>query len=104
MLRQIKESEWQKTVERIARFNGWLVFHAPDNKPDFHGKVQNITAGFPDLVLIKNGVLIFAELKSETGKTSVDQDKWLEAISACKVLAFVWRPSNIDEVRSFLER
>ena len=104
MLRQVKESDWQKTVERIARFNGWMVYHAPDNKPDSRGRVQNITAGFPDLVLVKNGTLIFAELKSETGKTSVEQNNWLTAISACKVLTFVWRPSNIDEVRSFLER
>ena len=104
MLRQIKESEWQKTVERIARFNGWLVYHAPDNKPDARGRVQNITAGFPDLVLVKNETLIFAELKSEIGKISSEQDAWLNAISACQVLTFVWRPSDLSEVRNILER
>lgn len=103
MLRQVKESEWQSTVERIAQFNGWRFFHAPDNKPSARGHVQKVVAGFPDLVLVKGSRLIFAELKRETGKTSPEQDAWLSDISATGVLTFVWRPSDINEVRKVLE-
>jgi hypothetical protein len=75
-LRLIKERDWQKHVMKLAEGMGWLYYHAPDNKP-INGRIQNITAGFPDLVLIKAPRIIYAELKRETGKLSPMQEKWL---------------------------
>jgi hypothetical protein len=105
--RSITEKTWQGTVERIAELHHWLVFHAPDNMPR-QGRsgfqyVQNIRAGFPDLVLAKDGRLIFAELKRQTGTTSPDQNTWLDALrKADGVEVYLWRPSDLDQVRAVL--
>ena len=102
-LRLIKEKDWQKHVMEMAKANGWLFYHAPDNKP-INGRVQNITAGFPDLVLIKPPFVIFAELKRETGKLSPAQENWLYLLKASGQEAYVWRPSQINEVLKLLRR
>lgn len=88
---------------RLASTRGWTYYHPPDNKP-INGKIQQVVAGFPDLVLVKNGTLVFAELKKETGKTSLEQDEWLAVLAACGNKCYVWRPSQLQEVISVLEQ
>ena len=102
LLRAIKEREWQKHVMELAATYGWLYYHAPDNKP-VNGRIQNITAGFPDLVLVKAPRIVYAELKRETGKLSPMQEKWLYLLRACGQEAYVWRPSNLNEVIKILK-
>jgi len=101
-LRLIKEREWQNHVMKIASDLGWLYYHAPDNKP-INGRIQNITAGFPDLVLVKAPRIIYVELKRETGKLSPMQEKWLYLLRACGQEAHVWRPSNLNDVINILK-
>jgi hypothetical protein len=101
--RSISEREWQAQVIRLAFTRGWKYYHAPDNKP-INGRIQKVVPGFPDLVLVKDGNLIFAELKKETGKTSPEQDAWLEALSLCGNKCYVWRPSQLREVVGVLEQ
>jgi hypothetical protein len=103
LLRGIREREWQKHVMEIATQLGWLYYHAPDNKP-VNGRVQNITAGFPDLVLVKAPRIVYAELKRETGKLSPAQEKWLYLLKACGQEAYVWRPSNLNDVIATLRK
>ena len=38
--------------------------------------------GFPDLCLVRGKRLIFAELKTDTGKLTADQEAWLIALGA----------------------
>ena len=53
-------------------------------------------AGFPDLVLVKDRRIIFAELKSRDGKPSRDQAKWLQALAATgRVEVYLWRPADL---------
>jgi hypothetical protein len=91
----VSEKIWQDTVERLARMNGWQVFH-----PSPHKVRDNVWrsdgAGFPDLVLAhKDRGLIFAELKTERGKVSAAQKLW-----ALNILPhaewYLWRPSQLD--------
>ena len=106
-LREITEAQWQSTVEEIARLCGWLVYHAPDNRPVLSGRgtryVQNVRAGFPDLVLVRRDRLVFAELKRETGRLSDDQHCWLQALEDAKAEVFVWYPSDLQRVREVLQ-
>jgi hypothetical protein len=102
-VRQISEREWQRHVMDVATRLGWLFYHAPDNKP-VNGRVQNITPGFPDLVLVKAPRIVYAELKRETGKLSPAQEKWLYLLRACGQEAYVWRPSNLNDVIATLRQ
>lgn len=104
--RLIKERDWQATVEALARARGWLVYHAPDNRPILgrNGKpfIQNVRAGFPDLVMVrdKDGAsrLVFAELKRELGTVSEEQKSWALALSLCGAEVYLWRPSDLQRV------
>ena len=53
--------------------------------------------GFPDLVLVKDGTLLFVEVKKESGKVSRDQDKWLELLRESGARVEVWRPTQLDD-------
>jgi hypothetical protein len=102
-LRAISEKDWQKQFEQLALFLGWKYYHAPDNRP-VNGRIQNVVAGFPDCVLVKGNRLIFAELKKETGVVSEAQQLWLDALAATGVEVYVWRPSQMREIRQILEQ
>jgi hypothetical protein len=54
--------------------------------------------------MVKEDRLIFAELKKETGKTSPEQDAWLEALKIAGAEVYVWRPSQLREVIQILQK
>lgn len=108
-LRSGSEAAFQQQIEQLAALYSWRAYHAPDNIPrqTRGGRVvkQRVTRGFPDLVLLRDGDLIFAELKSETGKATVEQLGWLHELEAVPgVETYVWRPSNWDEINARLSR
>jgi hypothetical protein len=92
---RLKQSErdFRQQVVQLAQLRGWLVYwtwtsiHSP--------------AGFPDLVLCRPaqdgrpGRIVFAELKTATGKVTLAQQEWLAALGACTgVEAALWRPAD----------
>lgn len=102
-LRAITEAAWQKQVEALLTAYGWLFYHAPDNRPGRNGAIQNIKAGFPDLVAVRGNRVLFIELKRELGKTSPEQDVWLARLaSSGAVETYVWRPRDVEEVSRVL--
>lgn len=107
-LRSISEAAWQRVVQGIADVAGWLSYHAPDNRPRPRRGggtyVQNVRAGFPDLVLVKGPRIVYAELKTETGKPTPDQLRWLRALATAGADVAVWRPSDQAIVEGVLLR
>lgn len=87
----------------MAFSRGWKYYHAPDNKP-INGRIQKVIPGFPDLVLVKENRLIFAELKKEIGRTTPEQDAWLAALKETGAEVYVWRPSQLPEVIQILQK
>lgn len=104
MLRAITEAQWQQTVIAWARLNGWMVYWPPANKPTAAGHVQSVTAGWPDLVFVRDGDFLMAELKREVGKTTPEQDKWLAELAKAGIETHVWRPSDQFEMTERLRR
>ena len=96
--RSMTEAAWQRQVIDFATLHGWEVYHVPDSR--------RVTAcGFPDLVLrhlTRPNPLIVAELKRENQKPRLDQESWLQSFRLAGVPAFVWRPSDWDEVVKIL--
>ncbi len=91
----LTERDWQARVVDLARWHGWRVFHPYESRRS--------AAGWPDLAMVRDGRLIFAELKSEHGHVSTEQRRWFAALSACAgVGVYVWRPSAWPDVQRLL--
>jgi hypothetical protein len=93
----VTESEWSGVVADVARLAGFeLRYHTFRSKRSAHG--------FPDWVLVstRQQRVVFAELKSETGRVSHEQERWITALKLCGVEAYVWRPGDFDQVAEIL--
>lgn len=103
--RQISEAAFQAQVIHLAKLRGWRVAHfrpAQNSRGEWRTAVAGDGAGFPDLVLTRDRV-IFAELKSETGRTSYAQDAWLSALQAAGAETYIWRPRHWADVERILK-
>ena len=91
------EGEFQAWVLDLAKRNGWLAYHTYDSRKS--------GPGFPDLILVKGGVMIAAELKSADVKSmSLDQARWLAALGCVPgVRAVVWQPCDAESIIGQLE-
>jgi hypothetical protein len=91
----VSERELTGYVRDVAGALGWRRYHAWLSK--------HSPAGFPDEVLVRPPRLVFAELKSERGRLSDEQEAWLEELRTVPgVEVFVWRPADMDEIATVL--
>lgn len=103
------EAAFQQQVINLATLYDWSTYHAPDNRPikTANGKVhkQRVTPGWPDLILVRDGELIAAELKTETGRVRPEQYQWLEILAQVPgIETALWRPSDWDDIQARLSR
>lgn len=81
-MKAMSEDEFQSQVLECAAINGWrLIHHRPARTVDGWRTPMQGDPGFPDLVLARAGVVLFAELKREDGRLTPDQAKWLAEIN-----------------------
>lgn len=98
----VTEKELLQLVEDTARRFGWLTYHTHDSRRS--------EPGFPDLVLCKPETgrypaqLLYVELKSETGRVSAAQIRWLDALKANRVEVHIWRPSDWPAIQARLRQ
>jgi VRR-NUC domain len=86
---------FQEHVLEAARLYGWRVY------VNRRGE-----AGFPDLVLVREGRLIFVELKGEGGRPAPGQLQWIGDLGAVAentdaggaVHVASWRPGDWSEI------
>lgn len=97
------ERQFQDEVLKLARDHGWAHrYHTHDSRAS--------AAGFPDLVLVRSGRIIFAELKAMKGKLGDAQVSWLKAlcegheVGGGGVSVHEWRPCcwNSGEIEKML--
>lgn len=88
------EAEFQAAVVDLAKLLGWHMYHVPDSR-------RATEAGFPDWVFLlpgRTGVLgqlVFAELKTETGRARPEQQAWIAGLQTVPgITAGVFRPSD----------
>lgn len=111
MRKQISEEDFQSTVIMTAKLFGWKrIYHTRDSRRSAHG--------FPDLVMVRYGRIIFAELKVGKNKTTVDQERWLEDLQVAAdvmgayipeaadagVEVYLWTPEHWNEIERVLKR
>lgn len=103
---ELSESQFQGHVELLAMLFGWQYMHI---RPGLNqrGKWRtpisgSLGAGWPDLILVRDSRMIFAELKSEKGRLTAPQVMVLNALEATGHEVFCWRPSDWDSITEVL--
>jgi VRR-NUC domain len=83
-----REDKLQAHVVDAAHRLGYLTYHTHDSRRS--------AAGFPDLVLLhtRTGALIFAELKSTSGRLTGEQATWANTLRLGGHDIHVWRPAH----------
>ena len=109
----MSERELQSAVNEMLTANGWRWTHfrtAQLPKGDYATALDG-NKGFPDVVAVRNGRLLFAELKAHRGKPSSEQEEWLWDLWGCGSEVdsespwtsqpgevpetYVWKPSDL---------
>jgi VRR-NUC domain len=91
------EESFQQGVIDLARALSWHVYHTRDSRRSAHG--------FPDLVLCRPPRLVIAELKSDRGHLTPEQDAWLRAFGQVPgIEVFVWTPRDKEDIVAVLVR
>lgn len=96
-LADLPEADFMSQVRALARRHGWLCYHTRDSRGS--------DCGFPDLVLVNATRVIFAELKSRSGKLTERQALWLDMLRHTgKVEVYLWRPGDWPAIVACLGR
>ena len=93
-LNATRERDFQRSVVELAELYGWMIYHTYDSRRS--------NPGFPDLVMVRDNRVIFAELKTMKGKVTKHQERWLEALAKTQVEVKLWRPSDINDIEEVL--
>jgi len=92
---RMSEDAFQEWVIALAKVYGWRWYHTRFSKRS--------PSGFPDLVLLRNGRLIFAELKSETGRVTTEQAEWIDDLDFVPLVwTYIWRPADMESIAELL--
>lgn len=59
-------------AREAAAWGGWACYHTHDSRGS--------EPGFPDLILVREGRMIAAELKGDKGRVSEEQTAWIAAL------------------------
>lgn len=92
----VSEKQFMANVVELATWTGgWRSYHTHDTRRS--------APGFPDCVLVRDGRLLFAELKSEKGGLTPAQRAWLGELRRCPgVEVHVWSPSDWPTIENIL--
>ena len=94
------EAQFLKAVIEYAQLHKWRVFHArPARTAKGWRTATQGDNGFPDCVFCREGVAIFAELKTEAGRLTAMQGAWLYNLPN----AYLWRPKDWPEIEKVLK-
>lgn len=99
------EEQFLQQVLTLAKWLGWRSAHfRPARTKDggWRTAVAGDGKGWPDLVLVKGGRIIFAELKTDTGTFTPEQEAWLKALEGCCQEVYRWRPHQWQWIENVL--
>jgi hypothetical protein len=90
-LRQPTESTFMAQVVQVCKLHHLLTYHTY--------RSDRSEPGFPDLVIVGRGGVLFRELKTAKGRLTDAQRTWLDRLSAAGADADVWRPTDLTSGR-----
>jgi hypothetical protein len=81
------ERDLDRHIRQLAKDFALLRYHVNDSR--------GTSAGFPDLVLVGPGGVIFAELKSARGQLRPEQADWRDRLTEAGAKWRLWRPADL---------
>jgi hypothetical protein len=100
------EADFQKQVIDLALLRNWDYMHINKvyDARGYHRTpvIGTIGAGWPDLVLIRTGRLVFAELKRQGEKPTGLQSHVLGVLGSSCAEVYVWRPADWPAIMEIL--
>lgn len=101
---KLSEKDFLIQVTQLAEIRGWAWLHLRPGmtRDSWRTPISGpLGKGWPDLLLIRNGEIMWLELKAEGGSVSPDQEQVIATLSEVG-LARVYRPSDWDEIEQVL--
>jgi hypothetical protein len=89
----LSEEDFQQQITDYCDLLGLKWHHETDSR--------RTRAGWLDLVIAGNRV-IFAELKSDKGKITTEQQQWIDRLAMAGAEVYVWRPADWPDVQRIL--
>ena len=88
-LTAMSERQLQEAIIEVAELHCWMVYYTHDSRLS--------KAGFPDLMMVRDGVLLALELKTESGRLTPEQTEWIDGLQAVPcVKAALVHPRDLD--------
>lgn len=88
---KITEKAFTQQVMHLLKAMGWKAYHT--------WRSVHSVKGFPDICAVKGERLLFAELKTEKGRVTPEQEEWLELLAVPQSNeVYLWRPSDWEEI------
>lgn len=85
------ESQIQSDIKSYLEYKGWFVFK-------IHQQSKYCFKGISDLIAVKDGVTVYIEVKTPTGKLRTEQIAFMEQIESHGARYIVAR--SIDDVKA----
>jgi hypothetical protein len=98
------ELQCEATIIAAAKAAGWRVHgnRAAQTRDGIWSTPLKADKGFPDCVFVRGSEALFVEFKRKPNKVEPEQQKWLDALQAAGLRAFViWVP---EEQELFIAR
>lgn len=93
----IREEDFARTVTDLANAMGYYHMHVRRTVGRGRRWVTGTSVkGWPDYAFWGHGRFFLAELKSESGKLSADQERVIWSLRQAGINVYVWRPSDFD--------
>lgn len=91
------EAELREQVRTLAEIYGWQMY--------FTWNSRHSPSGFPDLVLANPAQrrVIFAELKTDNGRVTLQQAEWIATLKLCGQETYLWKPEDIATIARILQ-
>ena len=83
----MSEADLQALVERMCLLLKLRYYHTRNSRGS--------APGFPDLVIVGSKGVIYRELKTAKGTTTMAQQEWLRDLAAAGCDAGIWRPADL---------
>lgn len=98
------EKDFAAQLEYLLDLYGWkwTHFRAAMRQSGTWSTPLSGDKGFPDYVAVRVPRLLFAEIKSSTGRATREQLSWLDDLGESGAESYLWHPEDFPRIQETL--